>query len=82
MVYVLTKIMKVRWEPGKKNPIAPLPRNSSLLTQPEGSLATPYHVVTTRATPGIKSKFWLNRTSTRDSNAIVADMVDLHRPHE
>ena len=63
--------MKTRWEPGKKNPIAPLPRSSSLLTLPQGSLATPYHVVTGCATTGIKSKSWLNHTSDYDSNAIV-----------
>ena len=67
----VTKITKTRWEPGKKNPIAPLPRSSSLLTLPQGSLATPYHVVTGCATPGIKSKSWLNHTSDYDSNAIV-----------
>ena len=65
------KITKTRWEPGKKNPIAPLPRSSSLLTLPQGSVATPYHVVTRCATPGIKSKSWLNHTSDYDSNAIV-----------
>ena len=74
--------MKNAGEPGKKNPIAPLPRSSSLLTLPQGSLATPYHVVTGCATPGIKSKSWLNHTSDHDSNAIVADMVDLQRPHQ
>ena len=68
---MLIKIVKTRWEPGKKNPIAPLPRSSSLLTLPQGSLATPYHVVTGCATPGIKSKSWLNHTSDYDSNAIV-----------
>ena len=40
------KITKNAWEPGKNNPIAPLPRSSSLLTLPQGSVATPYHVVT------------------------------------
>ena len=53
---MFAKITKTRWEPGKKNPIAPLPRSSSLLTLPQGSLATPYHVVAGCATPGIKSK--------------------------
>ena len=53
--------------------IAPLPQSSSLLTLPQGSLATPYHVVTGCGTPGIKSKSWLNHTSDYDSNAIVAN---------
>ena len=70
MVYV-NKITKIRSEPGKKNPIAPLPRSSSLLTLPQGSLATIYHVVAPRSSPGIKSKSWLNHTSDYDSNAIV-----------
>ena len=65
------KITKTRSEPDKKNPIAPLPRSSSLLTLPQGSVATPYHVVTRCATTGIKSKSWLNHTSDYDSNAIV-----------
>ena len=65
------KITKTGWEPGKKNPIAPLPRSSSLLTLPQGSLATPQHVVAGCATTGIKSKSWLNHTSDYDSNAIV-----------
>ena len=70
MVYV-NKIMKNAWEPGKKNPIAPLPRSSSLLTLPQGSVATPQHVTARCATLGIKSKSWLNHTSDYDSNAIV-----------
>ena len=68
---MLTKITKTRWEPGKKNPIAPLPRSSSLLTLPQGSLATIYHVVTSRSSHGMVSKSWLNHTSDYDSNAIV-----------
>ena len=71
MVYVNRKITKTAGEPGKKNPIAPLPRSSSLLTLPQGSLATPYHVAATRSSHGIKSKSWLNHTSDYDSNAIV-----------
>ena len=70
MVYV-PKITKTRWEPGKKNPIAPLPRSSSLLTLPQGSLATPFFVGTTPTTRGMMSKSWLNHTSDYDSNAIV-----------
>ena len=66
-----SKITKNTGEPGKKNPIAPLPRSSSLLTLPQGSVATPYHVVAGCATTGIKSKSWLNHTSDYDSNAIV-----------
>ena len=68
----IKKITKTRSEPGKKNPIAPLPRSSSLLTLPQGSVATPYHVVAGCATAGIKLKSWLNHTSDYDSNAIVA----------
>ena len=71
MVYVNKQIVKTRWEPGKKNPIAPLPRSSSLLTLPQGSFATPQHVAARCATAGIKSKSWLNHTSDYDSNAIV-----------
>ena len=43
--------------------------------------ARPYHdiVVTARAPPGINSKFWLNRTSDYDSNAIVANDRRGHR---
>ena len=78
MVHV-TKITKTGWEPGKKNPIAPLPRSSSLLTLPWGSLATPYHVGTGCAILGINSISWLNHASDYDSNTIVADdLVEKH----
>ena len=60
-------------KPGKKNPIAPLPRGSSLLTLPQGSLATPQFVGSAPTTRGMMPKSWLNRTSDYDSNAIVAD---------
>ena len=68
---MLTEIVKTGWEPGKKNPIAPLPRSSSLLTLPQGSLATPLIVTPTPTTRGMMSKSWLNHTSDYDSNAIV-----------
>ena len=67
MVYVNTN----HENPGKKNPIAPLPRSSSLLTLPQGSLATPFFVCTTPTTHGMMPKSWLNHTSDYDSNAIV-----------
>ena len=56
MVYVNKKITKNPWEPGKKNPIAPLPRSSSLLTLPQGSLATPQFDSTTLTTHGMMPK--------------------------
>ena len=68
---MLTQITKTRWEPGKKNPIAPLPRSSSLLTLPQGSLATPQFVGPAPTTRGMMPKSWLNHTSDYDSNAIV-----------
>ena len=67
------KITKMDTETVYRNLNAPLPGGSKLLTLSQGSLATPELVPTPRATPGIKSKFWLNRTSDYDSNAIVAD---------
>ena len=68
---MFAKITKNPGEPGKKNPIAPLPRSSSLLTLPQESLATIYHVVASRSSHGMVLKSWLNRTSDYDSNAIV-----------
>ena len=58
-------------ETGKKNPHAPFPWGSSLLTLPRGSLATPLIVTPTPTTRGMMSKSWLNHTSDYDSNAIV-----------
>ena len=43
-------------KPGKKNPIAPLPWGSSLLTHPGGSLATPFFVTPARSTHGMVPK--------------------------
>ena len=65
------KIAKTRWERGKKNPIAPLLWGSSLLTLPQGCLATSLIVTAGWSPHRIKSKSWLNRTSDYDSNAIV-----------
>ena len=53
---VLIKITKNPGETGKKNHNAPFPRSSSLLTLPQGSLATPFFVGTTRSTHGMVPK--------------------------